>query len=170
MAATAAPPTDATNAELIRWAFDQLNRHDITPLKAFWDDTTLERFPDRTCRGADEIAAYFEDVFAGVPDFRMEIRSLVAEGDDVFVQWHMTGTHGGALFGVLPTGKPLAVDGIDHFVVRDGRVISNFVVFDQLQYAQQLGMMPASWSPGDRAMKALFNVRTKALQKVRRGS
>jgi steroid delta-isomerase-like uncharacterized protein len=167
MAVTAAPPTDATNAELIRWAFDQLNRHDVTPLKAFWDDTTLERFPDQTCRGADEIAAYFENVFAGVPDFRMEIRSLVAEGDDVFVQWHMTGTHSGPLFGVVPTGKPLAVDGIDHFVVRDGRVVSNFVVFDQMQFAQQIGLMPPADSAGEKGLKALFNARTKVLQKVR---
>ena len=167
MAATAAPPTDATNAELIRWAFDQLNRHDVTPLKAFWDDTTLERFPDRTVRGADEIATYFEEVFAGVPDFHMEIRSLVAQGDDVFVQWHMTGTHNGPLLGIAPTGKPLAVDGIDHFVVRDGRVVSNFVVFDQMQYAQQIGMMPPTNSAGDKGVKALFNARTKVLQKVR---
>ena len=167
MAATAAPPADATNTQLIRWAFDQLNRHDVAPLKEFWNDATLERFPDRTCRGADEIAGYFEEAFAAIPDFHMEVRSLVAEGEDVFVHWHLTGTHGGSLLGIAPTGKSLAIDGIDHFVVRDGRVISNFVVFDQMQYAQQIGMMPPPDSAGDKGLKALFNARTKLVGKLR---
>jgi steroid delta-isomerase-like uncharacterized protein len=160
MAATA-PPATASNAELVRWSFEQLNQHDVSALRQFWADDTVERFPDRTCRGVDEIAAYFEDVFAAVPDFAMEIVGIAEQGDDVFVHWHLTGTHSGTLMGIAPTGKPLAIDGIDHFVVRDGRVVSNFVVFDQMQYARQLGMMPADGSAPDKALKATFNARTK---------
>jgi steroid delta-isomerase-like uncharacterized protein len=168
MAATTAPPADATNVELIRWAFDQLNRHDVEPLKQFWTDATVERFPDRTCRGADEIAAYFEEVMAGVSDFHMDIRSIAADGDDVFVHWHMTGTHAGPVLGIEPTGKPLAIDGIDHFVIRDGRVVSNFVVFDQLQWGRQIGLMPPDGSAADKGMKTAFNARTKLLARMRR--
>jgi SnoaL-like polyketide cyclase len=85
------------------------------------------------------------------------------------VQWHMTGTHSGPLLGIAPTGKTLAIDGIDHFVVRDGKVVSNFVVVDQLQYARQIGMMPPDASAADRAMKRLFNARTKLAQRFKRG-
>ena len=169
MATATAPPTDVTNAELIRWAFDQLNKHDVEPLKQFWTAQTVERFPDRTCHGADEIATYFEDMFRAVPDLEIEIKGLAAEGDDVFVQWHMTGTHAGPLLGIGPTGKPLAIDGIDHFVLSaDGGVTSNFVVIDQLQYARQVGMMPPDGSAADRAFKSVFNLRTKVAEKLRR--
>ena len=54
------PVAPATNAELIRWAFDVLNTHDVTPLKEFWTADTVERFPTRTARGAEEISAVFD--------------------------------------------------------------------------------------------------------------
>lgn len=82
---TATPPVLSSNAELARWAFDTLNRHDPTPLKQFWTADTVERFPDRTCRGPEEIASYFEDVFAAMPDFHMEVIAVAEQGDDVFV-------------------------------------------------------------------------------------
>jgi hypothetical protein len=69
---------------------------------------------------------------------------------------------------VAPTGKALAIDGIDHFVVRDGKIVSNFVVVDQLQYARQIGMMPPDGSAADKAMKSVFNARTKLAEKLKR--
>ena len=166
--ATATPPQLSSNAELVRWAFETLNQHDATPLKQFWGTDTVERFPDRTCRGADEIAGYFEDAFAALPDFHMDVLAIAEQGEDVFVHWHLTGTHLGPLMGVEPTGKKVEIDGMDHFVVRDGVVVSNFVVFDQMQYALQLGMLPPPGSSGDRAFKRIFNTRTKLSARLRR--
>ncbi len=166
--AVATPPIEASNAELIRWSFEMLNKRDLSAVRQFWTDETVERFPDKTCQGADEITAYFEDALAAVPDWHMEVIAVVEQGDDVFVHWHLTGTHDGPIMGIEPTGKPLAIDGMDHFVVRDGKVASNFVVFDQLQYARQIGMMPPDGSGPDRAMKVAFNARTKLARKLRR--
>jgi predicted ester cyclase len=165
---TASPPAHASNAELIRWAFEMLNEHDVSPLKQFWTNDTVERFPDRTCHGADEIANYFEDAFAAIPDFHMDVLAVAEQGDDVFVHWRLTGTHDGQLLGIEPTHKPLAIDGMDHFVVRDGSVVSNFVVFDQMQYARQIGMMPADGTAADKAVKSAFNARTKLTAKLKR--
>jgi steroid delta-isomerase-like uncharacterized protein len=165
---TATPPTQTSNAELIRWSFEVLNAHDISALRQLWTADTVERFPDRTCRGANEIAAYFEDTIAAVPDFHMGIAAIAEQGDDVFVHWHLTGTHKGTLLGIEPTGKALAIDGMDHFVLRDGKVVSNFVVADQMQYARQIGMMPPDGSTVDRALKRAFNARTRLSERLRR--
>jgi len=62
----------------------------------------------------------------------------------------------------------VSIDGIDHFVIRDGRVVSDFVVFDQMQYARQIGMMPPDGSAGDKAFKAAFNARQKIAAKLKR--
>ncbi len=168
MAAIALPP-NASNAELIRWAFDVINSHDISPLRAHWTPETVERFPDRTCRGAEEIAGYFEGLFAAVPDVHMEILQMAAEGDAVFVRWHLTGTHTGTAWAVIePTGKRIELDGIDHFTVRDGAVVSNFVVFDQMEVGRQFGLLPPDGSAPDRAMKAAFNAKTRVAEAVRR--
>jgi steroid delta-isomerase-like uncharacterized protein len=160
---TTSPPLQATNSELVRWAFDRLNEHDVTPLKQFITVDTVERFPDRTCRGPEEIAGYFEDAFTAIPDFHMEILAIAEQGEDVFVQWRLTGTHQGPMLGIAATGKKLTIDGMDHFVIRDGVVLSNLVVFDQMQYARQIGMMPADGSTADKAVKAAFNARTRLL-------
>ena len=168
MAATA-PPVDASNAELIRWSFDVINSHDISPLRERWTAETVERFPDRTCRGADEIAAYFEGLFAAIPDVHMEVLHVAAEGDAVFVRWHLTGTHTGTAWaGIEPTGSRIELDGIDHFTVRDGTVVSNFVVFDQMEVGRALGLLPPDGSAADRALKAAFNAKTRVADAVRR--
>lgn len=173
MDATSAPPASATNGELIRWAFGVLNTRDVTTLRQFWTESTTQRFPDLTCRGADEIAAYFESVFAALPDFQIEVRDLVEQDEQVFVQWHLTGTHTGADFqGIEATGRPLALDGIDHFVVRDRKIVSNFIVYDQMQFARQIGFMPQDGSGADRALKLAFNAKTtleKRIREVRSG-
>jgi steroid delta-isomerase-like uncharacterized protein len=166
--AIATPPTNASNAELVRWSFDALNRQDLDALRQFWSADTVERFPDRTLHGAEAIAAYFAEAFAGISDWNMEVVALAEQGDDVFVHWHLTGRHTGTLLGIAPTGKDLAVDGMDHFVLRDGKVVSNFVVFDRFQYAQQLGMMPPDDSKGDKAVKAAFNAKTRLRERLGR--
>lgn len=163
------PPEAATNAELIRWAFDILNSHDVAPLKPYWTESTTERFPNATCVGPEQIASYFETTFAALPDFKIEIVALAEQGDDVFVQWRITGTHSGTAWqGIEPTGRRIELDGIDHFVVREGKVESNFVVFDQLQFARQIGMMPADGSSADRTVKAAFNAKTRLLERIKR--
>jgi steroid delta-isomerase-like uncharacterized protein len=167
--AVSTPPAATSNAELIRWAFDVLNTHDVTSLKGFWTDETWERFPSRTATGADDIASVFEEAFAAIPDLTIQIEELAEQGDNVFVRWHMTGTHTGAPWeGVVPSGKRIELDGIDHFVVRDGRVVSNFIVFDQLQFARAVGLMPESGTLGDRVVKAAFALLTKLAQALGR--
>jgi steroid delta-isomerase-like uncharacterized protein len=160
----------ATNGERIAWAFDEvLNTRDVTQLRQFWTDRTEQRFPDRTCRGADEIAAYFQGVFDALPDFHMERTALVAEDPDVFVQWRLTGTHtGGPFQGIEATGKQIELVGMDHFVFApDGTVISNTIVYDQMAFARQIGFIPPDGSVGDRAAKAAFNGKNRLVERLR---
>ena len=171
--AVATLPTGVSNADLLRWSFEQLNRQDVTALRQLWSDDVVERFPDRTCHGRDEVAAYFEETFAAIPDFRIEIVGLVEQGDEVVVRWRLTGTQQGRIQGIDGTGKRLELDGVDHFVLRDGRIVSNFVIFDQMQWARHIGLMPPEGSAADRAVKAAFNAKTRVtteLQARRRTS
>ena len=163
------PPTGVSNAELVRWAFERLNERDLDGLRQVWDADTVERFPTGTVRGPEAIASYFEEAFAALPDWQMEVVTIVEQGDDVLVHWQLTGTHSGGPFqGIAPTGRHITLDGMDHFVVRDAKVVSNFVVFDQMQFARAVGMLPQDGSRADRAAKAAFNARSKLLARLRR--
>lgn len=162
------PPVGATNGELIRWVFERLDAHDLASLAAgVWDDETVDRFPNRVCRGAQEISSYFQETFIGMPDAHFEIVATAEQGEDVFVHWRITGTHQGPWLGIAPTDKPLEFEGNDHFVFRDGRIHTGFIAFDQLQSGRQLGMMPPDGSAADRAMKSAFNLRTALMRRLR---
>jgi len=164
------PAAGSSNGEIVRWTFEAIDAHDIAALRTMWTAETVERFPSVTVRGGDGMAAYFETLFAALPDLRMRVVALAENGDDVFVHWHLTGTHTGAPFeGIDATGRAVAIDGMDHFVIRDGTIATNFVVFDQMQFARQIGLLPADGSPGDRATKAAFNAKTRLLARLRRG-
>jgi predicted ester cyclase len=153
----------ASHTDLVHRLFDRLNAHDVPGLRELWTADGVERFPDRECRGPDEIGRYFEGLFGSVPDFHMEIVGIAEQGDEVFVRWRMTGTHTGSsgFQGLDATGKAVVLDGIDQITVSDGRLASNFVVFDQMQFARQLGLLPPDGSAADRAVKAAFNAKTK---------
>lgn len=158
--------TDKTNAELVRWAVERVGAQDLETARTAWAAGVVLRFPDRVCNGADEAAAYFADLYTAIDDFRLEVITVAEAGADVFVHWRMTGRHTGPVVGVAGTGRQLEIDGIDHFVVRDGRIVSNFVVFDQMQFARQVGLLPPDTSRADRVLKAVFNARTKVVDAV----
>jgi len=156
-----------TNAELADQIFAAINAHDVDALRELWADGVEERFPDKTCRGKDELAAYFKELFAAISDVRMEKVASVEDGETVFVRWKLTGTHDGVFSGIDATGRSLALDGFDQLTIRDGRMVHNFVVFDQMDVGRQLGLLPPDGSPPDRALKAAFNAKTKIAEAIR---
>lgn len=166
--ASQAFPVGATPTELVRWVFERINAHDVQSIRPFWTDETVEYFPDATCRGADEVAAYFADKFAAIEGFHLEVVAVAGSGDDVLVHWRMTGRHTGTLLGVAATGQALEIDGSDHFVLREDRVVTNTVVFDQMTFARQVGLLPPDGSAADRALKTAFNAKTRAAVALRR--
>ena len=162
------PPAGASNKELVLWTVEQINQRNLDGLREVYAPGMRERFPDADLTGTDEIVEYFEGVFAAFPEFKLDIVAAAEEGENVFIRWVLTGKHEGTFTGIEATGKELRIDGMDNFVVRDGKLHSNFVVFDRMQFAQQLGVMPPDDSRQDRAMKALFNTKTKIAAKLKR--
>jgi steroid delta-isomerase-like uncharacterized protein len=157
-----------SNTAIVRAGVDAINRHDIAELRTHWAPGVTERFPDAECNGPDEIAAYFQGIFDAIPDLHIEILASAEEGESVFIRHVISGTHtGGPFKGVAPTGKRIEVPGIDHFVIRDGKIVSNFVVFDQMDIGRQLGLLPPEDSAPDKALKVLFNGGLAAKKKIK---
>lgn len=155
--------------ELARHVFDDvLNRRDADALLEFWAEDVVEVFPTGTLRGRQAVRDYFAQTFAAMPDFHIEATHIAEAGENVFVKWHITGTFsGGPWNGIEPTGSWLEMDGMDCFTVRDGLVVHNFVVFDQMSFARQIGMMPPENSAGDRALRGAFNAKTRLRDRLR---
>jgi len=95
-------------------------------------------------RGAGRLEAFFRELFAAVPDYKMTIENLVEGDRHAVVQWTGTGTFTGEPFqGLEPTGKRISLRGCD--VIRfasDGTLDENTVYYDGAEFARQTGMLP----------------------------
>lgn len=152
------PPADASPGALVRWSIDVLNAHAPESLRPIYAPDIRVRFPTRTAHGPDEVVAFFAGLVAAVPDVAFTIQGMAAQDEDVFLRWRITGTHTGADWeGIAASGARVDIDGMDHFVVADGRIASNFVIFDQMQFARQIGLMPAEGSRLEVGLRRGFN-------------
>ena len=77
---------------------------------------------------------------APLPDLRIALHALVAEGDLVADRWTLTATHtGAALMGRPPSGRPVRIHGLDVIRIRgDGRITDVWHVEEFLQLRAQL--------------------------------
>ncbi len=79
---------------------------------------------------------------AGIPDLRVTVEELVAEGDKVAVRRSYEGTHQGELLGIPPTGRQVRVGGISIFRLAGGKIAEQWEQLDRLVLMQQLGALP----------------------------
>ena len=78
----------------------------------------------------------------GFPDFSSQIELMAAEGDRVAVRCAHRGTHLGDFLGVPATGKPVAITATGIYIVKDGKLVQNQVIFDAFGLLQQVGVVP----------------------------
>ena len=90
--------------------------------------------------GVKAVVAMFQ---RAIPDLRVVIEDMIAEGDKVAVRYTLEGTHAGELFGVPPTGRRLRIKSIAVERVSDGKIREHWRVTDSLDMMQQLGVIPA---------------------------
>jgi steroid delta-isomerase-like uncharacterized protein len=161
-----------TARQVVSEYFDALAAHDLDRAVATWKPGSIDRlygFADM--RAPDGIRDYFAQIISTIPDFQLEVRSMVAEDDQVAVHWRATGTFSGTgkFQGLVPNGRPVELEGLDLLTVEDGKIVSNHAYTNGMEFARQVGALPPQDSAVESAMAAAFNAKT-ALEKRLRGS
>ncbi len=131
-----------TNKALVRRYIQQvINRHDVGALDAHVA-AGIELFPPQAGRppGIAGHRALLQSLFTGFPDIRLDITTIVAEGDQVMFTWTAEGTHTGTFAGVAPTHRTLRPFGADYVRVVDGK-IAELAIYSNL--AHLLGLPAA---------------------------
>jgi steroid delta-isomerase-like uncharacterized protein len=108
---------------------DDLVDHDAMP------------FPGRE-PGAGGLLKVVAMIRAALPDLERHVDEEYASGDRVTTSFTDRGTHTGELFGIPPTGRAVAVRGINVARVKDGRISELRHVEDLLGLMRQLGVAP----------------------------
>jgi steroid delta-isomerase-like uncharacterized protein len=92
--------------------------------------------------GPEGVKAVVSMFRAGMPDLRVVIEDVIAEGDKVVMRYKIEGTHEGELFGVPPTGRRVSIESITVERVSGGKIREHWRVTDTLDMMQQLGAIP----------------------------
>jgi predicted ester cyclase len=71
------------------------------------------------------------------------IDDMMAEGDKVTCRFTARGVHNGEFMGLPPTGKKIAMTGIEIFRLRDGKIAELWGEANLMGLMQQLGILPA---------------------------
>jgi steroid delta-isomerase-like uncharacterized protein len=174
---TAQKPSDASggpadsgqgSADLARALFAAIGRHDLDAVRALDAPDVVDDFVAiGVFSGVDAVIGFFAELFAAVPDFRIDVLNVTAEGDTAVVQWHATGTFSGGPFqGIHATGRSVDLRGCDVMRFEDGLLKHNTIYYDGLAFARQIGLLPTEGSRADRALQTVFNARTDTLARV----
>ncbi len=100
--------------------------------------------PTMTIRGLDGAKQFVAGYLAAFPDLHFTIEDMITDGDSVATRWSSRGTHTGMLQGMAPTGKQVTSSGITISRQVDGKVVEEWISWDNLGMLQQLGMIPTA--------------------------
>lgn len=79
---------------------------------------------------------------SGFPDIKWHLEEVIAEDDRIAARFVMHGTHGGAFFGVPPTGKSIAVKAMNFYRLSNGQFVEEYGMPDMMGLMQQIGALP----------------------------
>ena len=168
----ATTPQTSSPGQLARHLFEAIfERRDIDAARPYWTDTSVDHFLalGADVRGPEQLAAFFRELHAAVPDWRTTIENVIEDDRHAVVQWSATGTFDGEPFqGIEPTGGRVALRGCDVFRFSDdGKLESNTIYYDGAEFARQIGLLPPRDSVADRALLAAFNARMRLRRRMR---
>ncbi len=93
-------------------------------------------------RGPDGVRQSMQGYLTAFPDSKVTIEREIAEGDLVVQLLRATGTHTGPLGGIPATNKKTDVIGVITSKFKDGKIVEQWSIFDQLGVMQQIGVVP----------------------------
>jgi len=98
-------------------------------------------------RGRDQVKPYVQIFWAAFPDGKLTRLGQVATEDEAATEALFTGTHTGPLStpggSIAPTGKHITLRQVFVHRIEDGRIASEHVYLDQLEFLTQLGLAGA---------------------------
>jgi predicted ester cyclase len=98
--------------------------------------------PDAPEVGPGARRKLYETFLQAIPDARGEVLGVVAEGDKVVLVDRFGGTHRGEFLGRPGTGGRIEWTAIHIYIIRDGKVLEDAYMRDELAIMKQLGLAP----------------------------
>jgi len=143
---TGAPPSVAgENKEVVRNAFEIVAAGDYEGMGTVIADDYVrhsQATPGLVIDSLDDFKEFIRQDRAAIPDQKLELVHLVAEGDLVAFWGIYSGTQTGEMGPFPPTGKQANLDFAGIHRVADGKIVETWVTWDNIAFLSQLGLFP----------------------------
>lgn len=160
----AAKMTKAQHHAIADELFTAWNAHDVEGiLEHMTDDVVFVDPAIEPAKGKEAVRAHLRDNFTSLPDMRFarEDYQLYLSDEDAssIATWTMKGTNTGPSkeTGLPATGKEVTISGTVISRFRDGLICEYVLVYDVLDFLQQVGALPRTDGVGFKAL-VMFDV------------
>jgi len=92
--------------------------------------------------GIDSARAYYANYLTGFSDVAFTIKDVFGMGNKLVKHWNFKGTHTGVFFGIPATNKKVDIDGVTLVRMENGKIAEERDFLDNLEFMQQLGLIP----------------------------
>ena len=131
----------------VRW-FDELwNKKNPAVITELMDAAAVGVTEGGEIHGAAEFRALgYEPLVKALPNMKVQIDGMLAEGDDVAVRWTVTGTHTGPLLHLPASGRGVKFSGMTWITFKNGKVMKGSDSFNFHGLVSYLSGGPATAS------------------------
>ena len=144
---TMTPERDEARQKIVDEHIRLEGKHDLEALVQTFgaDPEWHNQAATEILRGHEAIRGFYSDLFAGFPDFWLDIRDRHRTEEAILVEGMLGGTHTGTWMGIAPTGKTLATPFCAVFTfTEDDRLKAEKVYYDRYSILMQLDVIPSS--------------------------
>ncbi len=119
------------NKQTVRRFFEAFGAADEASMHALMTpDFRAHSVPPDLTPDAEGFIRMAAAMHAGLRDCRTEIHDLVAEDDRAAARFTTHAVHGGELFGIPPTGRPVTMAGMEFYRLASGRIAEFWGEYD----------------------------------------
>lgn len=130
------------NRDAVHRLVQAWNAGDIAALSGLWAPQMVHHGRESNPTSAAVTASEMQRFLSAFPDLKMELQSVLAEGDLVATRIQLHATHLGEFLGGEPTGRPVSCRLMGQLRFVDGQVVEHWGVADGLQLLTQIGLLP----------------------------
>jgi len=133
------------NKEIVMKSFEVVGNGDYEGMKKYIVDNYVrhcQATPELVIESLDAFKEFIKADRKAIPDQKLIVKMLVAEGDLVAFWCTYTGTHTGQMGPFPPTGKSANLDFSGVHRLKNGKVVETWVTWDNITILGQLGLFP----------------------------
>lgn len=158
--------SNEANKSLVQKIVDEAWNHgNFTALDALFEPAVRSVDMDRHRQGVEQMKRAVQLYRTLAPDLLVTIHHMLADGETVVVRWTARGTHTGETQGtttadilrradpgfhirmlttIRATGHQMSFDGVGIFETDRGKVVSVWLLLDEVEVLRQLGALPTA--------------------------